>query len=400
MQGNIDMITFLENLPYLIIGLFSGLKIFVIPAIAVVFVLALLLLWWGIHRIKGDVKARVKKLKKINKHSAVTREDNYTEIEKELEQDKILHHQWQEFIECVVSERKRQYKNGEMHYYNTIAAGNFFHFDDVVRTSNVWLLNIKFNFFTAVPSILTGLGIIGTFIGIVSSLPSSPSTEINIEAFLAGLGVSFATSITGLLLAVIFTLLENAMVDRAEHVFDEFIREIDRIFKRKSEQQYLSDIHSKLDEQSHVMKTMAAEMGGKVVDGFAKNGCFQARRRHQERYQTMVLNEFTDNLREVNEIHKQQQENTQKILDSSAALADNMEKLNNSFSNWCTDLDRASEKFGQASEGFMAKCNTLANDLGKTSENVLMSTLKCSDNIVSSLDATNNFKQEVKDFFC
>ena len=299
------MIDLLEYLPHLITAFFSGLKIFVIPAIAVIFILSFLMLWWGIHRIKGDIRTRVKKIKKINKHAAVTRESNYLEIEKELEQDKILHHQWQEFLECVVSERKRQYQNGEMHYYNTVAARNFFHFDDVVRTSNVWLFNIKFNFFTAVPSILTGLGIIGTFIGIVSSLPSNPNMEINIGAFLAGVGVSFATSIIGLLLAVIFTLAEKSMTDRVEHVFDEFIREIDRIFKRKSEQQYLSDIHSKLDEQSHVMKTMANEMDDKVV---------------------------ADNLREINETQKHQQEDTQNILTLIETIADNVDKLSSSLS--------------------------------------------------------------------
>ena len=371
------VVAYLEKLPYWVVEFFSELKIYVIPLIVVIFVVSAVLLIVGIFRVRGDVKSLVKKLKKANKHAAVTRENNYLEIERELEQDKILKNQWQEFLECVVSERKRQYQNGEKHYYNTVAASNFFHFDDVVRTSNVWGFNIKFNFFTAVPSILTGLGIIGTFIGIVASLKSTPNAagvaSIDIDAFLSGLWLSFATSIAGLLAAVLFTLGEKVMIDSTEHLFDEFIREIDRIFKRKSEQQYLSDVNSKLDEQSHVMKTMAAEIGNRVVQGFEKIDFLQLGEGIKQGINT-GLNEFMQNLQEINELQNSHQESFQKILEESKVLSDNMEKWNSSLSGWCADLDRASEKFSQS-----------ANNIGEKAEN--------------ALEMAEIFRQELKDFF-
>ena len=392
LQGWISMVgTWLEMLPHWVVDIFSGLKIYVIPLIVVIFVVSIALLIVGIFRIRGDVKSLVKKLRKLPKHAAVVRSSDWSDIEKELEQDKVLHNQWQEFLECVVTEQKKQYKNGEKHSYNTVAARNFFHFDEVVSTSNVWLLNIKFNFFTAVPSILTGLGIIGTFIGIVASLRHDPNIAgiagINIEAFLSGLWLSFATSIVGLLLAVLFTLLEKVMIDRAEHLFDELIREIDRVFKRKAEQQYLANINSKLDEQSHVMKTMAAEIGDKVVSGVAKLDVLQLSEGIKQGID-VGLHDFVDNLHKFNDSQKSQQESFQKILEQSKLLSSNMEKWNNSLSSRCVELDRASEKFSQA-----------VDSIGETGENVLEAAQKCSDNVENALEVANNFRQEIKGFF-
>ena len=88
----------------------------------------------------------------------------------------------------------------------------FFNFDSVVINSEKWLLGIKFGMFDSVPNILTGLGIFGTFVGIVIGLPETLQGDIalHMEEFIRGMRVAFGTSILGLIFSLIFTFFDKS----------------------------------------------------------------------------------------------------------------------------------------------------------------------------------------------
>ena len=253
--GYINKLIHLEHSPVLI------------PIIASLFLFSIALLFLGLRRVKLKIKKKLKELNKFDVSAAINRRD-FREIERIFQDDEILGHQWREFKECVVIDCL---SDDREEYHNTVAASKFFNFDDVVNTSKSWVFNIKFNFFNVVPNLLTGLGILGTFVGIISGLPDS-NTTFDTSSFIVGLKKSFGTSICGLFLASLFTFFEKLKIDKAEHIVSQLAQEMDRLFKRKVEQEYLKEINSSMEEHGKTLKTLATEIGSEVIKSITGAG--------------------------------------------------------------------------------------------------------------------------------
>ena len=71
---------------------------------------------------------------------------------------------------------------------------------------------------------------------------------------------------------MIFTLIEKSRMDRTEYFVNELAQEVDRIFKRKVESEYLMNIHQAMEEQNATFKTLASEIGGEIVKGITGMG--------------------------------------------------------------------------------------------------------------------------------
>lgn len=79
------------------------------------------------------------------------------------------------------------------------------------------------------PGVLTTLGILGSFYGIVqglSTLDLSTSTTMSqsIVVLIAGMRTAFNTSIVGALLALCFQLIRRLVITRAEHAMNSFVQ--------------------------------------------------------------------------------------------------------------------------------------------------------------------------------
>lgn len=98
--------------------------------------------------------------------------------------------------------------------FNTSDVSSYFNHTTVVSP------NVSFNYYRSVPNLLTGLGILGTFLGLAagvnaasSGLSSSDPTVIteSLDQLLQGSSLAFLTSITGIFLSLIFVLI-NARI--------------------------------------------------------------------------------------------------------------------------------------------------------------------------------------------
>lgn len=132
----------------------------------------------------------------------------------------------------------------------------------ISKKTNLKLLN-------SVPSILVGFGILGTFVGLtfgISNFKTSSTDEIksSIEVLLSGMGTAFISSIYGMLLSLIFTVLEKIQTNRLHTVIHEYCYKVDKQFKitkddeRKiqllQQEKSLTDIFYYKDENNHLIK--------------------------------------------------------------------------------------------------------------------------------------------------
>ena len=91
----------------------------------------------------------------------------------------------------------------------------------------------------AVPSILTSLGILGTFVGLSYSVihfdsSSSESIRASIETLLAGMGTAFFTSVAGMLFSVLFLMFERSRYNRLSNSIEALCSRINKQYHRHS----------------------------------------------------------------------------------------------------------------------------------------------------------------------
>ena len=82
---------------------------FLILIIVAIFLASFTLLVIGSFKIMRRAKVVTSKFKKLKKGCATQRQC-FTEIENTFKNDKILSHQWYEFNECVVIEKKKRWE--------------------------------------------------------------------------------------------------------------------------------------------------------------------------------------------------------------------------------------------------------------------------------------------------
>lgn len=112
--------------------------------------------------------------------------------------------------------------------------------EDAVSTQGVaagYKLNLRL--MQAVPSILTSLGILGTFIGLSVSVlmfntATSESIRTSIETLLAGMGTAFFTSVVGMVFSLIFLLIERMLNNKICNSVDSLCTRINRQYHRPS----------------------------------------------------------------------------------------------------------------------------------------------------------------------
>lgn len=112
--------------------------------------------------------------------------------------------------------------------------------EDTISTQAVaagYKLNLRL--MQAVPSILTSLGILGTFIGLAYSVwhfdsSSSENIRASIETLLSGMGTAFFTSVAGMLCSVLFLWFERSRYNHLSNSVDALCARINKQYHRPS----------------------------------------------------------------------------------------------------------------------------------------------------------------------
>lgn len=155
--------------------------------------------------------------------------------------------------------------------------------------------NTNFRLLNAGPSTLVGLGILGTFIGLtlgISGFETNSTEEIkqSINGLLAGMGTAFVTSIWGMLLSIIFTLIERSQINMLHRVVHQLCTKLDRRYKLTKDDERRIEI----TRQQELLKeffTFEDENFNKVKPGNVLRDLYE-----ESRKQTQALSAFSTDL--------------------------------------------------------------------------------------------------------
>jgi hypothetical protein len=155
--------------------------------------------------------------------------DRLRELDQAMRRVASFRRPWGQFQKTLLIEHVPWFK--EPRVFSTRPADEFFSQDAVVGGL------VDLGFYEQVPSLITGFGLLLTFVALcigLSRLHAEGQDIVGIQGLINGLAGKFLTSIVGLVCANVFVLLERPMVRRLLDRHAEFVGVLDECFPRRT----------------------------------------------------------------------------------------------------------------------------------------------------------------------
>jgi len=221
------------------------------PIFVVSLVAVLCLLYCTHYFLRSFLLSR--RLKQLTRQIKAAGEITPAQRRGELEQlfkGHALEHAWREYAETL--HNQYELRDGEqclLRSRATAGAANFFTSQNVVETPLVT------EFYKHLPGILTGLGIVGTFFGLMLGLqhfdPSTPEqVNASVDKLLKDVLFAFLGSFVSILASIAVTLTEKWRLGRCYQHLEGLTESIDRLFDSGVGEEYLAELVKSSNESS------------------------------------------------------------------------------------------------------------------------------------------------------
>ncbi|WP_286316523.1 MotA/TolQ/ExbB proton channel family protein [Romboutsia ilealis] len=293
-------------------------------------------------------------------------------------------------IDAFIEEGKNnQYKNIYSSYYNykksldtsgqvrrrlyaTYSASNFFDEDSVIY-KNLYYKTINY-----ITQALTGVGIFGTFLGIIQGISgldmgNAQAMKSGISNLLSGVRVSFSTSLYGILLSVILTFILKISIEVTMKKCDELCKILDEIVPKSNDKEGLKELEIELKKQTLSIEKLATDLAeemGKKFDISMQENLAKL---------TEDLGVFVAKM-ETNFANSLSETNASTALALNSSLQPTMQKLEAVMTNIQTQQEQSSMKFVEESMQAMKE----AINIGTNDE---MDKLKSTMDVISAKNA-------------
>jgi len=161
-------------------------------------------------------------------------------LDGEMIKDPLLRVPWTHYRRTLIFEQVPWFL--EPHVFSTRRA------EEVLTQDLLMGHRVNLRFYSQVPSLVTGMGLLLTFLALfvgLGKLHAEGGEIVGIQGLINGLAGKFLTSIVGLMVANLFTFIEKPMVSRLMHAHDSFVGLIDQLFPRKTMEQMLEQLTSR-----------------------------------------------------------------------------------------------------------------------------------------------------------
>jgi ElaB/YqjD/DUF883 family membrane-anchored ribosome-binding protein len=214
---------------------------FQVKAITVLMILLTISFLWK-YLIKGIIlyfrlSSLLHDLKKFRESGRIDPSEIFT-----LKRGKDVFHLWHEYRDTLYEKKRVNPETGEEEIHaitSNVPAETYFTPQAIVDS------RLSADFFRHLPGIFTGLGIIGTFSGLIKGLKAfnvSENTEIvrkSLENLLAGVSEAFIVSACAIGLAMFVTIVEKSLLSALHRKIEQLCYLIDSFFETGSGEEYL-----------------------------------------------------------------------------------------------------------------------------------------------------------------
>ncbi len=238
------------TLPVLVTG---GVLTFLLLIFIGAFLIPGIAYWFRLH----SIQSRIAKFKTQN---------HVVEFKKVFEKDNRLAHLWKEYQDSLHTQTEQQ--DGQLVVKAVRATGpaEVYFSEQVVVDSR-----LRTEFFKHLPGIFTGIGIIGTFSGIIEGLrhfkvsENAATVRESLETLMHFVGEAFVISASAIFLAMLVTFIEKLLLASLYRQTEDIAHAIDAHFVSGAGEEYLSRLVQASEEsasQSKILKdALVKELG-------------------------------------------------------------------------------------------------------------------------------------------
>jgi biopolymer transport protein ExbB/TolQ len=265
---------------------------FLIPGVVAAFVVVLGLAfifwyWRPSRRIRNTLKAVIPAIEALKpKDNALNGPVDRAVIQKILKRDATLLHLWDEYTETL--HEQSDVVDGERRVVAiraTVPAEVFFNTQVLVDTP----LNTEF--FRHLPGLLTGIGIIGTFSGLIHGLSgfeptgSAETVKASLGALMEGVQEAFYASAFAIGAAMLVTFIEKRELNRRYKQIEQLTQVIDALYEAGAGEEYLARLVKAAEESA----TQTKQLKQSLVDDLKQ-----------------ILTDLTERQIQASQLHSQQ----------------------------------------------------------------------------------------------
>lgn len=309
--------------------------------------------------------------------------------------NKVLAHVWKEFKETLHGQKELISSSGQFEIVaerSTIPAEAFFRTETLVDTV------LRTEFFKHLPGILTGLGIIGTFLGLIHGLQAFEVSEDpdtarrSLEALLQGVYRAFLVSAAAIGLAMLITFIEKWMVTALYKHVETICQLLDGMFQAGAGEEYLSRLVQASEASAKEAKQLKQSLVGdlkQILEELTErqisaniNSSSQIADRVAEGVSDSLKEPLTNISEAVKHVTGNQGEAVNRLLtDTMAALTAQLRDL---FGQQITGINQMQQQTMEAMATAVGKLKELVADIGTTGAQTTTSMVdKLNDAIVA-----------------
>ena len=217
--------------------------------------------WSLANELKNAISA-LKQLSSRNGGNVV----ELDEVGAKAMQSQSLSHLWREYSKTLHPQREED-QRGQVRvarWRATTMAESFFNEQAIVDS------RLKTEYFKHLPGVLTGLGIIGTFAGLIKGLVNfnvavdPAKAQEQLENLVKAVGHAFYVSAAAIVLAMVFTLIEKFVVTARYRQVEELRELIDSLFKGGAGEEYLERLtvasETSATQAMHIKEALVADL--------------------------------------------------------------------------------------------------------------------------------------------
>ncbi|HBC3928302.1 TPA: anti-phage defense ZorAB system ZorA [Vibrio parahaemolyticus] len=327
----------------------------------------------------------------------------YYELREWMNEDKYLKDSWREFEETLLLPGE-DFDGDKEVIMNTHLPAVYF------NQKNLLLPNINLRYYNALPNILTGLGIVGTFIGLTVGIslaaPGLNSNDIKdakeaLNTLLDGASLAFITSIVGLLTSLVFSAYEKRYIHLFNSTCQKLNSALDARVEYFSAERLASKNLAESQKQSLALQTFANDLAvslGQVIEQHVTQPMISAidelrtdQKSASDETVSKVMGEFADKIagaageemKAFASTIKTMSDSLESQVESLTKGQDEMQKAaQNAVSGMSTAMAEGSAKIN---EGIDEAVNSLLNSVEKSINSVTQQLDDASQKLASNL---------------
>ena len=224
-------------------------------------------------KMKSEIKNLTIYLNKLKKEANSTENkykfytENFEKIKSEFNKHPTIRLIWDDFRKSLTHHKDD--KTEQM--YSIADSSEYFSFQNFTQGMNM-------SFWQGYGGIFTGLGILGTFLGLTIGLNgidmTSPDVEVlksGIAELLSGVQSAFYTSLFGIFIAIIYMPLHNYFLSSFRKNIQNLANLIEEMFPRRTSEYWLHENYVQSSEQTTALRNIGTDVANAIYDGFEQH---------------------------------------------------------------------------------------------------------------------------------